>query len=236
MNKVIHRAETRGYADHGWLKTHHTFSFAGYHNPERVHFGKLRVLNDDDIAPGEGFGTHPHDNMEIVTIVLKGELEHGDSMSNMKVVRPGEIQNMSAGSGITHSEFNHSNSEMLSLLQIWVFPKEKDIKPRYGQKVFPKEDRKNKIQTIVAPLENGKVLYIHQDVFFSLLDLDSIKDIEYKIKTKGNGVYIFVIEGSVEISGEILNRRDGIGIWNTEVVSLKGKKDSYILFIEVPMN
>ncbi len=187
MKKTIHRADTRGHADHGWLNAHHSFSFANYYNPERIRFGTLRVLNDDIVQPGEGFGTHPHDNMEIVTIPLKGELAHKDNTGNKEVIRPGEVQIMSAGSGLTHSEFNNSKTDEINLLQIWVFPKEKNIKPRYGQKVFKPEDRKNKIKTVVSP-KDSDALWITQDSYFSLASLDKDKKVSYEIKTKGNGL------------------------------------------------
>jgi redox-sensitive bicupin YhaK (pirin superfamily) len=235
LNKTIHKADSRGYFDHGWLKTYHTFSFSGYYDPERVRFGLLRVLNDDIIEPGMGFGTHPHDNMEIVTIPLKGELAHKDSMGTKQTIKPGEIQAMSAGSGLTHSEFNNSNSEMINLLQIWVFPKERDIEPRYEQKVFNTENRKNKFQTVVSPGKENGAMWINQDAYFSLANLDKDKELNYKIKLKGNGAYIFVIEGSIETAGEILSRRDGMGIEGIEDISIKALESSEILLIDVPM-
>ena len=236
MNKTIHKADSRGYFDHGWLKTYHTFSFSGYYDSERVRFGLLRVLNDDIIEPGMGFGTHPHDNMEIVTIPLKGELAHKDSMGTKQTIKLGEIQAMSAGSGLTHSEFNNSDSEPINLLQIWVFPRERDIEPRYEQKVFNTEERKNKFQTVVSPEKINGAMWINQDAYFSLANLDKGKDVSYKIKHKGNGAYIFVIEGSVETSGEKLNRRDGIGIEGLEDVKINALENSEILLIDVPMH
>jgi quercetin 2,3-dioxygenase len=212
MKKVIHRAETRGLADHGWLKSYHTFSFANYHNANRMRFGLLRVLNDDRVAAGEGFGQHPHDNMEIISIPLQGSLEHKDSMGNQTVIRPNEVQIMSAGTGVRHSEYNHSKTEEVKFLQIWVFPKERNIKPRYEQKLYPHEERKNKLLTVVSPDHNVGSLWINQDAYFSLTDLDEGKSLNYKINKKGNGVYIFVLEGTIEAGGETLNKRDGMGI------------------------
>ncbi len=235
MKKTIHKADSRGYFDHGWLKTYHSFSFAGYYEPKRVHFGMLRVLNDDIVEPAMGFGTHPHDNMEIVTIPLEGELAHKDSMGHKQAIKPGEIQAMSAGSGITHSEFNNSDKEPVNLLQIWVFPKEQDIKPRYEQKVFNTAERKNKFQTVVSPqMENG-AMWINQDAYFSLAELDKGKELNYKIKHKGNGAYIFAINGSVNAADETMNKRDGMGMEDLEDFSIKANENSEILVIEVPM-
>ncbi len=211
MNKIIHKADSRGYADHGWLQSFHSFSFANYHNPEKVRFGLLRVLNDDIVAPGMGFGTHPHDNMEIVTIPLKGELAHQDSTGNKEVIKAGEVQIMSAGSGLTHSEFNNSKKEFVNLFQIWVFPKEKNITPRYDQKIFDPEERKNKFQIVVSPDEKDGALWINQDAYFTLGNFDEGNSVKYEIKKNGNGVYIMITEGSAEIDGEVLSRRDAIG-------------------------
>lgn len=235
MKKIIHKAESRGHADHGWLNAHHSFSFANYYNPERVRFGLLRVLNDDIVQPGEGFGTHPHDNMEIVTIPLKGELAHKDSTGNKEVIHPNEVQIMSAGSGLTHSEFNNSKTDEVNLLQIWVFPKEKNIKPRYDQKVFEQADRLNKIQTLVSPKDDN-ALWINQDAYFSRTDLEKGKEVDYELNTKKNGVYIFVIEGKIEIDGDILLKRDAIGIQETDKINIKAEVKSELLIIEVPLN
>jgi redox-sensitive bicupin YhaK (pirin superfamily) len=235
MKTTKHIAKTRGYFDHGWLKTFHTFSFAGYYDKERVHFGMLRVLNDDIVLPREGFGTHPHDNMEIVTIPITGELAHKDSTGNEEVIRANEIQIMSAGSGLTHSEYNASETDEVNLLQIWVFPKERNIKPRYNQKIFDKELRKNKFLTVVSPEKSDLPLWINQDAYFSLVSLDADKKINYDIKHKGNGAYIFVIDGSIETAGELLDKRDGMGIEETDSFEIIAKKDSEILVIEIPM-
>ena len=236
MNKTIHRAETRGHANHGWLDTHHTFSFAGYYDPQRVHFGALRVLNDDAVAPGEGFGTHPHDNMEIVSIALEGALRHGDSMGNMQVLRPGQIQVMSAGTGITHSEMNASATEPVKFLQIWVLTDAEGHTPRYNQLELAPA-RRNELRTIVAPEGRGgeHVGWIHQDAWFSTLDLDKDHTVEYRMKTPGHGAYVFVIEGTVKLADEELGPRDGIGITDTDGFLIKGDTDARVLIIEVPM-
>jgi quercetin 2,3-dioxygenase len=235
MKKTIQRAGERGHADHGWLNTNFSFSFADYYNPEKIRFGLLRVLNDDIIQPGMGFGTHPHDNMEIVTIPLKGELAHKDSTGNKEVIKANEVQIMSAGSGLTHSEFNNSQTEPVNLLQVWVFPKEKDIKPRYDQRVFNPEDRLNKIKTVVSPVDKD-ALWINQDSYFSLTNPEKDKSVIYKIKSKGNGLYVFVIEGEVEIEGEKLSKRDAVALEGLESTEIKAIKNSEVLLIEVPMN
>lgn len=232
---VIHRANTRGHFDHGWLKTYHTFSFAGYYDKSRVHFGMLRVLNDDIIEAGEGFGTHPHDNMEIVTIPITGSLAHKDSMGHEEVIIANEVQVMSAGTGLMHSEYNASGKEEVNLLQIWVFPKEHDIKPRYDQKIFDPFLKKNSILTVVSPEKNDDTLWINQDAYFSLSDLDKEKTIEYKINKAGNGVYIFVIDGKIQVDDETLEKRDGMGMDGIESINIKAELDSKILFIEIPM-
>lgn len=235
MKTTLHKADTRGYFNHGWLKTHHTFSFADYYDTARIRFGLLRVLNDDTIEAGKGFGTHPHDNMEIVTIPLEGTLEHKDSTGHKEVLKTEEVQIMSAGSGLTHSEYNHSKEQPVTLLQIWVFPKERDITPRYDQKVFDLKDRENKIFTLVSPEKNGTSLWINQDAYFSRSRLGAGKNIEYKINKKGNGVYVFLISGKINAAGESLETRDGLGVEGTDVISVKAETDSEILFIEVPM-
>jgi len=208
MKKEIYRADTRGSANHGWLQARFSFSFADYHNPERTHFGMLRVLNDDIISPNSGFGTHPHDNMEIVTIPLTGELTHKDNTGKEEVIREDEIQVMSAGTGILHSEYNNSETEEINLLQSWIFPRAKGLEPRYDQKKFDRQDRKNKIHTVVGPEKDGDNLWLNQDVYYSLTDLDSGKTVEYSSKREGNGLYLFVIEGEIEIDGETLAKRD----------------------------
>lgn len=236
MKTIMHRSNTRGHAEHGWLDSHHTFSFASYHNPERVRFGLLRVLNDDIVQPGEGFGTHPHDNMEIVSIPLSGALAHKDSTGNEHVINTGDVQIMSAGSGLYHSEYNASQKEEVNFLQIWVFPKERDIQPRYDQKTFSKAERKNKFQTVVSPEKNSSSLWINQDSYFSLADIEAGKEISYNINKKGNGVYLFVISGSAEAAGTNLDKRDGFGIEDTDKITVTAKENSEILVIEVPMS
>ncbi len=236
MKTTIYKSDSRGLADHGWLLSRHTFSFAGYHNPERMRFGLLRVLNDDIVQAGTGFGAHPHDNMEIVSIPLKGALAHKDSTGTKEAIKTGDVQIMSAGSGITHSEFNNSETEPVNFLQIWVFPKSRDITPRYEQKTFNKEGRKNRIQTVVSPEKDNGALWINQDAYFSLSSPDKGKALEYNIKHKGNGLYAFVLEGSVEIAGVKLDKRDALGIEDIDKAEIKAAENSEILLIEVPMN
>ena len=235
MKKIIHRAEDRGYADHGWLKAHHSFSFAEYHDMSKVHFGELRVLNDDTIAPGRGFGKHPHDNMEIVTIPLAGAIKHGDSMGNEGIIKAGDVQIMSAGKGVVHSEFNASSTEFLNLFQIWVFPKVRNIDPRYDQKTFLPEDRKGKFQVLVAPDKTAGSMWVNQDVWFSRGDFNEGQETTYAPKLKGNGIYLMVIEGEVEVGGETLKKRDAIGLWESDSVSIKMNSDAQLLIIDVPM-
>jgi hypothetical protein len=234
MKKLIHRAEERGHANHGWLDTYHSFSFANWYDPRKVHFGNLRVLNDDYIAGGKGFGTHPHDNMEIVTIVLEGKLEHADSTGNRKQLVPGEVQIMSAGTGLMHSEYNASPTEHVQLLQLWVFPKQKNIKPRYDQKMFSEEGKKNKFQVVVAP-DVDDALWINQDAYFSLLDTTEEQTMTYKTHKPGNGVYFFVIDGDFSIADEQLHRRDAIGVSEAEEIEIKTPASGKLLAIEVPM-
>lgn len=236
MNKVIHKADTRGAAEHGWLHSRHTFSFAGYRDPERMGFGKLRVINDDVVAPGAGFDTHPHDNMEIVSVPLSGALRHRDSMGNIHVIKHGEVQIMSAGSGITHSEYNDSTTEPVNFLQIWVIPKEMNIEPRYGQELFSASDRRNRFQTVVSPEQSDDAVWINQDAWFSLADFDAGRNETYSMNKAGNGVYFFVIEGQIETAGEKLEQRDGIGITETSAFPLRATGDCQLLAIEVPMN
>ena len=236
MKTVLHKANSRGHASHGWLDSHHTFSFAGYYNPERVHFGALRVLNDDIVAGGSGFGQHPHDNMEIVSIPLRGSLEHGDNTGGHGIIKSGEVQIMSAGSGIAHSEKNASKTDDVNFLQIWVFPKEKNIQPRYDQKLFSADDRMNVFQTLVGPDKKNGALWINQDAWFSLTKLTKGVSKEYTLNKNTNGVYAFVIDGDVTIGEQKLNKRDGLGIWESEKLSLTADSDTEILLIEVPMN
>ena len=236
MKKIFHPASSRGAADHGWLQAKHSFSFANYYDSERVQFGALRVLNDDIIAPGMGFGTHPHDNMEIITIPLNGTLEHKDSMDNIGVIETDEIQVMSAGSGVYHSEYNKNKDQSVSLLQIWVFPNKKNVTPRYDQKNIKDLKKVNSFYPIVTPNQNGPGMWIHQDAWFHLGEFDKETRINYNINKKGNGVYAFLIEGSVQIDGESLEKRDALGIWDTEKFELLANQNSRVLLIEVPLN
>ena len=235
MKTTLHESSTRGKADHGWLKSHHTFSFANYYNPNRMSFGALRVLNDDKVDPAKGFGTHSHDNMEIVSIVLEGSLKHKDTMGNEYVIKAGEVQIMSAGTGVAHSEFNNSNEADVSFLQIWIIPEKKGIEPQYAQKDFSKLRKINKLQTLVSPYETDDSLLIHQDAYFSILEIETENTGLYKVNTDGNGVYVFVIEGDIEIADQRLNTRDGLGIQETHQFEYKAHKDSKVLFIEVPL-
>ena len=235
MNDVLHKSETRGFANHGWLQSRHTFSFANYHNPERMNFGLLRVINDDIVKPSMGFGTHPHENMEIVSIPLIGSLRHQDSMGNKHVINAGEVQIMSAGSGLTHSEYNNSEKEDVNFLQIWVFPKEKNIAPRYGQRYFDSADRQNKFQVLVSPQKSDDNIWVNQDAWFSMADLEAGKEITYQKHHNANGVYFFVIEGSVDIEGTSLEPRDGLGLEHGESLMIKAKSNTQLLVIEVPM-
>jgi quercetin 2,3-dioxygenase len=234
-NTVLHKADTRGFANHGWLKSHHTFSFANYYNPERMHFGVLRVLNDDQVEAGMGFGTHPHDNMEIISIPLEGDLEHKDSMGNVGVIKNGDVQVMSAGSGITHSEYNKNQDKQVKFLQIWVFPNKKNVKPRYDQITLKEEDRHNKLQQIVSPNPDDAGVWIHQDAWFNLGKFDKGKNVDYNIQKKGNGVYVFVLKGDLSVNGTKLNARDGFGIWDIDKLEIKADSDAEFLMMEVPM-
>lgn len=235
MNTVLHKANTRGSANHGWLEVNHSFSFANYYNPERNNFGVLRVLNDDKIAPSKGFGTHPHDNMEIITIPLEGALRHADSMGNGAVVQHGDVQVMSAGTGIRHSEFNANDDEHVKLLQIWLFPNQKNVTPRYDQISIKDIEKKNEFSQVLSPNENDQGVWIHQDAWFNIGNFDREVSTQYKINKSGNGVYAFVIEGTAEIAGQALEKRDGFGIWNVEDFEINMGKDSRILLMEVPM-
>jgi redox-sensitive bicupin YhaK (pirin superfamily) len=236
MKMTIQRAAERGSADHGWLKPNYYFSFSNYHNPEKVHFGLLRVLNDDFIAGGGAFPTHPHDNMEIVTIPLTGALKHKDNAGGHGTIEAGDIQIMSAGSGILHSEANASATDPVTLFQVWVFPKERNIKPRYDQRKFEIEDRVNKWQVVVSPKEEDKALWINQDARFALTKLQAGQSLSYSNAFKGNGVYLVVINGVVDINGQSFNKRDAVGISGTDSFTIKASEEAELLAIEVPMN
>ncbi len=235
MNTVLHKANTRGSANHGWLEVNHSFSFANYYNPERTNFGVLRVLNDDKIAPSKGFGTHPHDNMEIISIPLEGALKHKDSMGNGAIVQHGDVQVMSAGTGIRHSEFNANDDQHVKLLQIWLFPNKKNVTPRYDQISIKEIEKKNEFYQVLSPNSNDQGVWIHQDAWFHLGEFDEEVCSTYKINKSGNGVYAFIIEGTAEIAGQALEKRDGFGIWNVDDFEITANKNSRILLMEVPM-
>lgn len=235
-NTVLHKANTRGHANHGWLDSHHSFSFANYYNPDRMHFGVLRVLNDDRVDAGMGFGTHPHDNMEIISIPLEGDLEHKDSMGNTAVIKRGDIQVMSAGTGIYHSEYNRNKDRLTKFLQIWVYPNKRNVTPRYDQITLNEADRHNKLQQILSPDANDEGVWVHQDAWFHLGKFDKDFAATYDVKKKGNGVYAFVIKGEFSIGGIQLSERDALGVWDTASLTLTaGTEDAEILLIDVPM-
>jgi len=235
MKQIFYPANERGSNDIGWLKAKFSFSFGPYYNPEKVHFGALRVLNDDIIAGGQGFGQHPHDNMEIITIPISGALEHKDSMGNIGVITAGEVQVMSAGTGVEHSEYNHSRTEAANTLQIWLFPKERNIEPRYDQKSFTDVMKPNQLTTLVSPVKGGDALWINQDATFSMGDFEPKQQINYSIQKPGNGVYIFVIAGSLKINGQVLNKRDALGVYNTSSITIETEAESRLLIMDVPM-
>lgn len=233
---ILHKANSRGHADHGWLNAWHSFSFAGYYDPQRIHFGALRVLNDDTVSPGMGFGMHPHDNMEIITIPLEGDLEHKDSMGNTGLIQHGDIQVMSAGTGIYHSEVNKNRDKTLKLLQIWVFPDKQNVTPRYDQMRMDVNARHNKLQQILSPDSGDEGVWIHQQAWFHLGRFDKDVSTSYTIKRPQNGVYAFVIEGTFVLNGQHLEKRDALGIWNVETLELKALSDNAeILLMDVPM-
>lgn len=234
-NFILHKAESRGHADHGWLDSYHTFSFANYYNPKRVHFGALRVLNDDQVAAGMGFDTHPHDNMEIISIPLEGDLEHKDSMGNIAVIRKGDVQVMSAGSGITHSEYNKNNNSLVKFLQIWVYPNKQNVTPRYDQITLNEADRKNRFQQILSPSANDESVWIYQDAWFFLGNLEKGVTTSHRIKKEGNGVYAFIISGDATINRIGLNERDGLGVWDVEALAITADSNCEILLMEIPM-
>jgi quercetin 2,3-dioxygenase len=236
MKSVLHKAATRGHANHGWLDSHHTFSFAQYYDPSRMHFGVLRVLNDDIVDGGKGFGTHPHDNMEIISIPLKGDLEHKDSMGNTTVIRQNDVQIMSAGTGVYHSEYNKNPDNKVNFLQIWVFPKQRNIQPRYDQRTFDPAERINKLQNIVSPTAGDGGVVINQDAWFYLGKLNKDFTVDYTVKKNSNGVYLFVLDGAVSVNEQKLETRDGLGVWETQKFTLKADADAEILIMDIPMN
>lgn len=235
MKTIIHRAATRGHANHGWLNSHHTFSFANYHNPERMNFGMLRVLNDDTVSAGMGFGTHPHDNMEIISIPLEGDLEHKDSMGNVTVIKEGDVQVLSAGTGVTHSEYNKNKDKEVKFLQIWVFPNKKNVTPRYDQISLRSIAKENAFYQVLSPNKEDEGVWIQQDAWFHIGKFTKGYSDTYTIKKEGNGVYAFILEGEVTVNGETLSKRDGMGIWEADSFEVNATEDARVLLMEVPM-
>ncbi len=235
MNTILHKAETRGHANHGWLDSRHTFSFANYYNPQRMHFGVLRVLNDDTVAKGRGFSTHPHDNMEIISIPLQGDLEHKDSMGNIAVIKSGDIQVMSAGTGVFHSEYNKNKDEEVKFLQIWMFPNKKQVTPRYDQITLDESKMRNQFQQILSPSADDEGVWVHQNAWFHMGNLDKGVSKTYRFKDSTNGVYAFILEGDATIEGQPLGKRDGFGVWNTDQIDITADTEARILLMEVPM-
>ncbi len=234
-NFILHKASSRGHADHGWLNAYHSFSFANWYNPERIQFGMLRVLNDDTIAAGMGFGTHPHDNMEIITIPLEGDLAHKDSMGNASTIKTGDVQVMSAGTGIQHSEFNPNHDQQTKLFQIWLFPKYRNVEPRYQQITLDVAQQKNDFAQILSPNPDDEGVWIHQDAWFYLSDFEADFTKKLALKKEGNGFYIMNIEGEIEVEGTKLDKRDAIGIWETNEIEIKANTNSRFLIMEIPM-
>ncbi|MEL7268185.1 MAG: pirin family protein [Bacteroidota bacterium] len=236
MKNVLHKADTRGNANHGWLQSRHTFSFANYYNPERMNFGLLRVLNDDIVSEARGFGTHPHRDMEIISIPLEGDLEHKDSMGTSAIIKQGDIQVMSAGTGIMHSEYNANKDKPVKFLQIWVFPNEKGVTPRYDQITLDLDDRKNKMQQVLSPNPEDAGVWIHQNAWFNMTSLEAGKSLTYPLNdAENNGVYAFVLEGEVTINGQALEKRDGFGLWDLAHLDIKADSNTELLLMEVPM-
>ena len=236
MNSVLHKADTRGDANHGWLKSKHTFSFANYHNPERMNFGVLRVLNADIVSESMGFGPHPHRDMEIISIPLEGDLIHRDDMGNTEVIKSGDIQVMSAGTGVMHSEYNNNPDKPVKFLQIWVFPNKKSVTPRYDQITLDTSDRKNKLQQVLSPNADDAGVWIHQNAWFHMTSLENGKSLEYDLKdAKNDGVYAFVLDGKVSVNGQSLDKRDGFGIWDVQKLDIKADSNTELLLMEVPM-
>lgn len=235
MKKVIHKSADRGHANHGWLNAKHSFSFAGWYNPEKVHFGALRVLNDDIIAPSMGFGKHPHDNMEIITIPLSGSLRHEDSMGNGSVIEAGEVQVMSAGTGVFHSEFNADAQQALNLFQIWIFPNRQNVTPRYDQIRYSQSDLHNNFLQVVSPNPDDAGTWVHQNTWIHLAELDENTELRYALKDSSNGIYLMLIDGEATIEGEELHERDAIGLSELEETVIHATKKSRVMVIEVPM-
>lgn len=235
MKSVLHKANSRGHANHGWLDSHHSFSFANYYNPQRMNFGVLRVLNDDIVQGGRGFRTHPHDNMEIISIPLQGDLEHKDSMGNTAIIKQGDVQVMSAGTGVYHSEFNKNQHEEVRFLQIWMFPNKKNVQPRYDQITLENGINKNRFQQILSPNPNDEGVWVHQNAWFSIGEFAKGGEECYQLKSSKNGIYAFVLEGSINIEGQDLTKRDGFGVWDTNEITVKASSDAKVLLMDVPM-
>jgi hypothetical protein len=236
MKKIVHKAESRGHANHGWLNSYHTFSFANYYDPNRMNFGVLRVLNDDEVAPGMGFGTHPHNNMEIISIPLEGDLEHKDSMGNTAIIKEGDIQAMSAGTGVSHSERNKNRDKAVKFLQIWILPNKSNVTPRYDQITLDKKALNNQFFQIISPDPNDDGIWIHQDAWFYLGTFEGASKVTHKLNRTQNGIYIFILEGSCIVNGETLSKRDGLGLWETDTLSFEMTSASKILLMEVPLS
>ncbi|MEM9679727.1 MAG: pirin family protein [Bacteroidota bacterium] len=237
MKTIIHKSDTRGHADHGWLKSHHSFSFASYYNPDRMNFGALRVLNDDLVQPKMGFGTHPHKNMEIISIPLQGALTHKDSMGNKRAIEVGEVQVMSAGTGLTHSEFNDSRTDQVNFLQLWIMPEEMNVEPNYEQRMFDTSTKENQLQTVVAPKDKleDEALPISQQAYIYRSELDANHSLNLVPKNSGNGFYVFLVDGEINVEGTDLKKRDAIGVWESNNVSIQAKENSQLVIVEVPM-
>ena len=235
MKTILHKASSRGHAQHGWLDSYHSFSFADYHHPDRMNFGALRVLNDDCVASGNGFGTHPHSNMEIISIPLAGDLEHKDSMGNVAIIREGDVQALSAGTGIHHSEYNKNKDQEVRFLQVWIFPKLKQVAPRYDQVSLTSIEKKNQFYQILSPNPADQGVWIHQDAWFHLGKFKKGTGDTYRLKQVGNGVYAFVLEGSIVLGGQVLDKRDSFGLWDADSFEMTIITDSKVLLMEVPM-
>jgi redox-sensitive bicupin YhaK (pirin superfamily) len=235
MKTIFHSEQSRGHANHGWLNAKHSFSFASWYNPEKINFGALRVLNDDIVAPGMGFGTHPHDNMEIITIPLAGAIAHKDSMGNSSIIQAGEIQVMSAGTGVQHSEFNPNEDEALNLFQIWVFPNKRNVEPRYAQQPISVEQHPNEWVQILSPNPDDDGVWIHQNAWFHMAKFDTDKQITYTLKDPNNGVYIMQVEGNSVIGDQVMNKRDALGVYDTTNIEFKVKAGATLLLLEIPM-
>lgn len=236
MQTVYHAADSRGDANHGWLKSKHTFSFANYHNPDRMGFGALRVINDDFVIGGQGFGKHSHRDMEIISIPLSGRLGHGDNIGNNGIIETGEIQVMSAGTGITHSEMNGDNEEAVKFLQIWVIPNKMNVEPRYQQVRIDEIMQPNGFHQVLSPNADDAGVWIHQNAWFSMGDFDKGVTETYQLKDPNNGVYIFVISGKIVVNGNILDTRDGLGVCDTNNFTMDVEEDARVLLMEVPMS